>query len=78
MNAVSGAVTLVHSPRAGRRLAELAAMQRLDRGSAAVVAISADAAEAAGDGWKSVDHSDQPTDDALLALAERLCDNGRE
>lgn len=71
----TGAVVLVHSARAGKRFAELAEKQRLDRRDVAIAAISAAAAEAAGGGWKAIEHPDQPTDDALLALAERLCDN---
>lgn len=65
-----GCIVLVHSPRAGRRFAELVT----DRGSIRVVAISHAAAAAAGDGWKNVEVADQPSDDALLALAARLCD----
>jgi uroporphyrinogen-III synthase len=65
----AGSVVLIHSPRAGRRFAELAA----DRGTIAVAAISDAAAEAVGNGWSSVGVADQPTDDALLALAARLC-----
>lgn len=64
-----GGVALVHSPRAGERLAELIK----DRGSITVVAISAAAAEAAGDGWAAVETAERPTDEALLALASRLC-----
>jgi uroporphyrinogen-III synthase len=71
----AGAMVMVHSPRAGKRLAELAAEQGLERGQVTLIAISAAAAEAAGGGWKIVEHADQPTDDALLALAWRLCDN---
>jgi uroporphyrinogen-III synthase len=67
----SGAVALIHSPRAGRRFAELIA----DRGSIAIAAISAAAAEAAGEGWESVSVADAPNDEALLALAARLCNN---
>jgi uroporphyrinogen-III synthase len=64
-----GAVALVHSPRAGRRFAELVR----DRGSTSIAAISSVAAEAAGSGWRAVETAAQPTDDALLALASRLC-----
>ena len=64
-------VALVHSPRAGRRFAELVG----ERGEVAIAAISEAAAEAAGRGWKSVDVADRPSDDALLALAARLCNN---
>jgi uroporphyrinogen-III synthase len=66
-----GNIALVHSPRAARRLAELVS----DRGSIAVAAISEAAAEAAGTGWQVVEAAQEPTDDALLALAARLCNN---
>ena len=62
-------VALVHSPRAGARLAELAP----DRASVAIAAISAAAAAACGAGWAAVEVADQPSDPALLALAARLC-----
>jgi uroporphyrinogen-III synthase len=67
--AMSGSVTLIHSPRAGERLAELVS----DRASISIAAISPAAAEATGSGWKSVAIADRPTDEALLALAARLC-----
>jgi uroporphyrinogen-III synthase len=66
----SRSIALIHSPRAGRRFGELVP----DRQSVAVVAISHAAAEAAGNGWTSVAVAEQPSDDALLALAARLCD----
>ena len=62
-------VVLVHSPRAGARFAELAD----DRGSIAVAAISDAAAEAVGAGWEAIGTADRPSDEALLALAARLC-----
>jgi uroporphyrinogen-III synthase len=65
---------LVHSPRAGQRLAELVA----DRSSVVVAAISPAAAEATGSGWGAVEVADSPNDDALLALAERLCNKPAE
>ena len=64
-------VALIHSPRAGRRFAELVA----DRSAVAIAAISAAAAEAVGSGWKAIEIAGTPTDEALLALAERLCNN---
>ena len=69
LSGVGGSVAMVHSPRAGRRLAELVST----RNSIAIAAISAAAASAAGDGWDSVEAADQPSDEALLALAARLC-----
>lgn len=71
LEALSGCVVAVHSPRAGRRLAELVA----DRSSIAIAAISATAAEACGPGWERVEVASQPTDEALLALAARLCES---
>jgi uroporphyrinogen-III synthase len=65
-----GSVVLVHSPRAGQRLAELIH----DRATTAIVAISPVAAAAAGGGWEVVTIADTPTDEALLALAGQLCD----
>lgn len=64
-----GCVALVHSARAGRRLAELVE----DRGRIAVAAISPEAAGAVGIGWECVEAAQSSTDDALLALAARLC-----
>jgi len=69
--APGGSVALIHSPRAGRRFAELVT----DRTGAALAAISAAAAEAAGTGWKSIEVAERPEDEALLALAARLCNN---
>jgi uroporphyrinogen-III synthase len=63
------ALVLLHSPRAASRFAELAT----DRGRIAIAAISAQAAQAAGGGWKSVAIAEAPRDEALLELAAKLC-----
>jgi uroporphyrinogen-III synthase len=68
VGAFSG-VALIHSPRAGRRFAELVQ----DRSGIAVAAISPAAAEAVGGGWDAVETAGAPNDEALLALAARLC-----
>jgi uroporphyrinogen-III synthase len=66
---LDGMVAAVHSPRAGRRLAELAtARHRTD-----IAAISAAAANACGDGWERVEMAERPNDSSLLALAAMLC-----
>lgn len=70
---IGGAVVAVHSPRAGERLAALVGRDK--RASVRVAAISAAAAEAAGDGWESVGRADAVGDEPLLALAARLCQN---
>ena len=69
LSQAEGAVLLVHSPRAGRRLGE----RTTDRGSMVIAAISPAAAEAAGDGWERVEVAEAPNDEAVLALAARLC-----
>jgi uroporphyrinogen-III synthase len=68
---VRGAVAMIHSPRAARRFAELVE----EKSSIAVAAISPVAAAAAGGGWERVESAGEPSDDALLALAARLCNN---
>jgi uroporphyrinogen-III synthase len=64
-----GAVALIHSPRAGSRFAELVHDRRL----ISIAAISRPAAQATGSGWEAVEIAQAPNDDALLALAARLC-----
>lgn len=68
-----GAVALIHSPRAGRRFAEL--IDHGSRSGIAIAAISPAAVAAAGNGWAAAEAAEPPTDDALLALAARLCNN---
>ena len=69
LDQLPGTVVLVHSPRAGRRLAELS----LSREGTAVAAISDAAAEACGPGWERIAVADRPRDDALLSLGATLC-----
>ncbi len=70
LSLAKSAVVLIHSPRAGRRLAELVK----DRSDISIAAISLPAGRAAGTGWATVQVAGEPNDDALLALAARLCD----
>lgn len=69
LGAAAGSVALLHSPRAARRFAELVN----DKSAVAIVAISAAAAEQGGQGWERVEVAEAPRDDALLAVAARLC-----
>ncbi len=73
LEALNGGAAMVHSPRAGARLAELVT----ERGDISIAAISAAAAAACGDGWCAVETIDAPVDGALLALAAFLCQNHR-
>ncbi len=66
---LAGLVVAVHSPRAGKRLAELASR----RDQAAIAAISEAAAAPCGSGWERVEAAVEPDDNSLLALAARLC-----
>jgi uroporphyrinogen-III synthase len=68
------AVAMVHSPRVAARFAQLAG----DKGAIALAAISAAAAEAAGEGWRSKAVAAAPRDEALLELAAKLCNTGGE
>lgn len=70
----SGMVVVVHSPRAGKRLAELVA----NRSTTAIAAISEKAAIACGAGWERVEIASMPREPALLALAAKLCQNEGE
>ena len=72
--ALNGGVAMVHSARAGARLAELVEA----RGDIAIAAISAPAAEACGGGWRQVATIDAPADGALLALAAELCQDRQQ
>lgn len=66
---LAGLVVAVHSPRAAKRLSELAG----ERGTVIVAAISEAAASAAGAGWEEVAVAAEPSDKSLLALAASLC-----
>jgi uroporphyrinogen-III synthase len=65
-------VAAIHSPRGGKRLAEL--VPEGERATIRVAAISQAAADAAGSGWADVRVASAPNDSALLALARRLCE----
>ena len=71
LDVLPGSVALVHSPRAGRRLAELVEA----RSPTAIAAISPAAAQACGAGWSIVQAAAAPNEEALLALAARLCES---
>jgi uroporphyrinogen-III synthase len=74
LSTIGGQTIAVHSPRAGKRLAELVDQAGLDRGRMRIAAISGAAASSCGAGWDACEAAGQPDDGALLALAARLCD----
>lgn len=69
----SGAIAMVHSPRAAALFASLVAPAL--RATCDFVAISPAAAEAAGPGWRTFAAAPVPTDAAMLAIAGILCEN---
>ncbi|EQB00294.1 uroporphyrinogen-III synthase [Sphingobium baderi] len=68
----SETVLLIHSPRAGERLAALLPFESRSRFH--IVAISPAALAACGGGWASTRAAERPDDDRMLALAHRLCE----
>jgi len=68
-----GSIVMLHSKRAAEMLAAEVAKNNIDPQKSPIVAISEKVAKAAGSGWKSTSIAEQPTDEALLALAARLC-----
>ena len=69
LDALQGGVAMVHSARAGARLAELVTA----RSNIRIAAISPAAAAACGAGWRGMEAVEAPVDGALLALAGALC-----
>ena len=69
--AVGRHASLTRAPLAAVRLAEL--VEPESRAHIALVAISANAAGAAGQGWEVVAIASQPRDEAILEAAARLC-----
>ena len=71
---LTGSVALVQSARAGARLGHLVDTAGIARGSVVVVAVSARAAEAAGQGWERVVVPDDLRSEALIDAAIALAD----
>jgi uroporphyrinogen-III synthase len=69
----AGTVALLHSPRAGATLAALLDASSGDRRGVRLAAISPAALAAAGFGWGTSLAAREPRDDALLAVAAKLC-----
>ncbi|WP_265587417.1 uroporphyrinogen-III synthase [Sphingomicrobium arenosum] len=74
---LAGAIAVVHSPRAGKRLAELVAREGIDPATIAVAAISEDACPPGRMDFEEVAVAARPRDRELLQLAAHLRDKGR-
>lgn len=68
------AVALLHSPRAAGLFADLVDRAAIARGTIRIATLSAAVRAAAGEGWEAVVEAARPTDEALLAVAARLCE----
>lgn len=68
-----GAVLLLHSAAAARRLADECDRLGIARAVLALAALGPRIAEAAGSGWRAVRSVDEPREAALLALARDMC-----
>lgn len=75
-----GAVVLLHSAQAARYFASECERLGVPRGSVALAALGLRIAAAAGHGWRVCLSASEPTEAALLALADDLChvSDGRE
>jgi len=71
---LAGSIALVQSARAAARLGYVVDAAGIDRGGIALVAVSARAAEAAGQGWEHVVVADDPRGEALIEAAIALAD----
>ncbi len=70
-----GAVVLLHSGEAARHFAAECDARGITRGMVAVAVLAPRIAAAAGEGWTAVEAASEPRDQALLALAGRMCQN---
>ncbi len=71
----NGALVLVHSGEAAQHFSAQCDMHRIDRSGVAIAALAPRIAEAAGHGWHSLETASAPRDQALLALAQQMCQN---
>jgi uroporphyrinogen-III synthase len=69
----AGAVVLLHSAAAARHFASECDSMGLDRHKMRIAALGPRIASAAGEGWQACAAVAEPSEPALLALAEKLC-----
>ncbi|MBW8754683.1 MAG: uroporphyrinogen-III synthase [Sphingomonadales bacterium] len=67
------ALVLLHSAEAARHFAALCQQHGIDRAPIALAAIGPRVAQAAGPGWAALRAAASPSDAALLALAQEMC-----
>lgn len=74
LSVLAGAVVLVHSARAARRLDVVTAAHGIDRAGTRLAVIGAAVAAVAGTGWAAIGIADDPADAAIISTALRLAD----
>ncbi len=67
------ALVLLHSAEAAHHFAALCDEHRIDRRGIALAALGPRVAQAAGDGWAALRSAENPSDTAMLALAQEMC-----
>jgi uroporphyrinogen-III synthase len=72
----AGAIALLHSARAATLFGTLLDIAGLSRNRITLIALSEAVRDAAGAGWAGAFAAPAPNDEALLAIAARLCDQG--
>jgi uroporphyrinogen-III synthase len=72
---IENGIVMVHSPRAGRRLAELAGKRK---SKVMIATISEQCTQACGEGWKSIVSAPHPDERSMVALAAQLCEKPKE
>ncbi len=65
-------VILLHSPRAAEHFARFCDAHAVDRATVSLIAISRNALDAAGGGWRHGLAAERPDEDAMFALASSL------
>ena len=68
-----GAAVLLHSGETARHFAAMCDQHKIARGRIAIAALAPRIAALAGSGWAAVEAAARPRDQALLALAARMC-----
>ena len=66
-------VVMLHSAESARHFAEQCEARAIDRSVISLIAIGAHVIEAVGPGWRAVEIAETPRDAAMLALAQRMC-----
>ena len=73
-NLANGCLVLLHSAAAARHFADSCDALGIDRANIAFAALGPRILEPVGAGWKTAQSAEAPSEEALLALAKRMCE----